>query len=70
MAGYAQEVSDSALSLLGYADPADIAGRSLYEFIDPTYHARARRRLEQLFAGTKTDSSAFFCSSASLQAIQ
>ena len=54
VAGYAQEVSDSALSLLGYADPADIAGRSLYEFIDPAYHARARRRLEQLFAGTKT----------------
>ena len=53
-AGYAQEISDSALSLLGYTDPADIIGRSLYEFIDPAYHAKARERLEQLFVGTKS----------------
>lgn len=53
-AGEIQFVSDKLLAMHGYERPADMLGRSVFEFLDADYHALAAARLHQLLNGQYT----------------
>lgn len=48
------EVSEKVLSMLGYEDKKEIVGRSLYEFLDETYHEKCKYYVEEMLKGNYT----------------